>query len=940
MCGSNGHHLEFKGADKSDLIFFKLKVYKNSRVIKFPYFCWNKQDGMVEETISFFTSLLPAALMILQFLIACFCSGEKTGGYLLKRNCMNRILFLLVIVLTAGLNASAQQFLRGEIVDEKGLPVEAATVVVRGGGVARVADSKGIFSIPYPERFPFILRVTSAGFAPAEAEITSIRDTTLKIVLFTNNELTELVITSRRRLETAQQVPIPISVVGGARVEETGAFNVNRLKELVPSVQLYSSNPRNTTLNIRGLGSTFGLTNDGIDPGVGFYVDGVYYARPAATTLDFVDIERIEVLRGPQGTLFGKNTTAGAFNITTRPAKFRPGATFEVSYGNYGFIQAKASVTGGITKKLAGRLSFSGTQRNGVIENIATQQFVNDLNNTGVRGQLLYVPAEKVKLTLSADINDQKPDGYAQVFAGVVQTKRAGYRQFDSIITSLNYRLPSRNPYDRIIDHNTPWRSGNQLGGVSVNADIKIGRGSLSSTTAWRYWNWDPSNDRDFTGLPVLTLSQAPSKHKQLTQEIRWAGEFSQKLSGVFGVFLVDQELKTDTVHTEESGAAQWRFSQSSTSSLWRTPGLFDGYGIRTNSTLHTFGAAVFGQLDWAVLDKLHVLAGIRYNYDKKKVDFDRKTYGGLQTTDPQLLALKRAVYTDQSFNANVDESNFSGQLTLSYRPRASVNTFATYSVSYKPVGINLGGLPTESGRVMLELATIKPEFVSHTEVGVKTSPTKNSTLNFVIHRTEIRDFQTQVQTAEVGVNRGYLANAEKVRVWGAELDGAIRLNKHFSLYGNAAYTEGEYVSFTNAPLPLEETGASLSFKNISGGTLPGISKWAGSLGGEYLSGIKNVFGSNGNFFIAADVYARSSFSSSPSPSLFLNIDGYALVNARVGFRGAAGFTAFLWARNLFDKDYSEQLLPAAGNAGHYAAVLGDPATFGITLRYVFQKQN
>lgn len=84
MCGSNGHHLEFKGADKSDLIFFKLKVYKNSRVIKFPYFCWNKQDGMVEETISFFTSLLPAALMILQFLIACFCSGEKTGGYHFK----------------------------------------------------------------------------------------------------------------------------------------------------------------------------------------------------------------------------------------------------------------------------------------------------------------------------------------------------------------------------------------------------------------------------------------------------------------------------------------------------------------------------------------------------------------------------------------------------------------------------------------------------------------------------------------------------------------------------------------------------------------------------------------------------------------------------------------------------------------------------------------
>jgi len=120
-------------------------------------------------------------------------------------------------------------------------------------------------------------------------------------------------------------------------------------------------------LNIRGLGSSFGLTNDGIDPGVGFYVDGVYYARPAATAIDFVDVDRIEVLRGPQGTLFGKNTTAGAFNITTRAPSFTPGATFETSYGNLNYIQAKASITGPISKTLAARVSFSGTQRDGTI---------------------------------------------------------------------------------------------------------------------------------------------------------------------------------------------------------------------------------------------------------------------------------------------------------------------------------------------------------------------------------------------------------------------------------------------------------------------------------------------------------------------------------------------------------------------------------------------
>jgi iron complex outermembrane recepter protein len=848
--------------------------------------------------------------------------------------------FLLILSFIIFASAGfTQGILKGIIKDEKGVPVEAASVSVKGTNIFKVADPKGEFSIPSPKTFPFILTVSSVGFAPAEVEIAEIRDSVLTIILFTNTELTELIITARRRVESAQNVPIPISVVGGAQVEETGAFNVNRLKELVPTVQLYSSNPRNTTLNIRGLGSTFGLTNDGIDPGVGFYVDGVYYARPAVTTLDFIDVERIEVLRGPQGTLFGKNTTSGAFNITTRTPKFKPGATFEVSYGNYGFVQAKASVTGALSKKFAGRLSFSGTQRNGVVKDIVHDKSINDLNNIGFRGQLLYAPSDKIKITLITDISDQKPDGYAQVVAGVVKTKRPGYRQFDSIIADLGYQLPTRNAFDRIVDHNTPWRSGNQLGGVSVNIDAKIGSGTLTSTTAWRYWIWDPSNDRDFTGLDVLSLSQAPSKHRQWTQEIRYAGNLSSRLSGVAGVFLIGQDLKTDPVHTEESGADQWRFSQSTTSTAWKTPGLLDGYGIHTTSRLETFGAAVFGQLDWTITDRLHLLPGIRYNYDKKDVDYDRKTYGGLQTNDPALIAIKRSVYTDQAFTANVDEGNFSGQLTLSFKARPNINTYATYSISYKPVGVNLGGLPTDNGRVMLELATVRPEDVNHFELGMKTSPNSTSTLNITFHNTIIKDYQTQVQSPEVGVNRGYLANAEKVRVRGVELDGAIKVNKQLSLYGNVAYTDGEYISFTNAPLPLEETGASKSFIDISGGELPGISDWAGSLGGELLSNTKKIFGHSANFFFAVDGYYRSSFSSSPSPSKYLNIDGYALLNARAGFRAPLGLTLFVWTRNLLNKDYFEQLLPAAGNAGHYAGVLGDPRTFGITLRYAFQKQ-
>lgn len=847
---------------------------------------------------------------------------------------MTRILQLSLVIALVSNTAIAQQVLTGSIKDRDGVPLTAATVLVKGTNTYAIADDAGRFTLVLPKALPVVLQISSVGFKQQEIQIRE--NVPLEIVLIDDNMMNEVVVTARRRSETSQSVPIPISVVGGDLIEDAGAFNVNRVKELVPTVQLYSSNPRNTTLNVRGLGSTFGLTNDGIDPGVGFYVDGVYYARPAATTLDFIDLEQIEVLRGPQGTLFGKNTTAGALNIKTREASFTPGGSFEVSYGNFGYIQAKSSITGPLGKKLAARISFSGTQRDGLIYNVATQRYTNDINNLGYRIQLLYTPTSKIKITLSGDDNRQRPDGYAQVVAGVVTTQRAAYRQFEQIIADLNYELPSRNPFDRKIDHNTTWRSGNDLGGVSLNVDAKIGGGTLTSTTAWRYWIWDPSNDRDFTGLPVLTLSQAPSKHQQLTQEIRYAGDLGKHLSGVVGLFIIDQELKTNPYHTEESGAAQWRFSKNSNSELWETPGLLEGYGIRTRSRLKTLGAAVFGQLDWAITEKLHLLPGIRFNYDEKQVNFNRETYGGLQTEDPDLLALKRAVYANQQFDASVEESNFSGQITLSYKAAGRVNTFITYSNSYKPVGVNLGGLPTSSGEVLTDLARIKPEYVTHVEIGVKTKPTDRSTLNLVVHNTSIRDFQTQVQTAEVGVNRGYLANADEVRVYGAELDANARVGKNFSFYSALAYTVGKYVSFPNAPVPLEETGGASAFKDISGGTLPGISKWAGSLGGELQSNMLTFLAQDGKLFLAFDAYARSSFSSSPSPSQFLNVDGYTLVNARFGMRFTSGLSGYFWSRNIFNKNYFEQLLPAAGNAGHYAAVLGDQRTLGITLRYSY----
>ncbi|MBC7401312.1 MAG: TonB-dependent receptor [Mucilaginibacter sp.] len=859
---------------------------------------------------------------------------------------------LLTFLILSSVAVFAQKTLTGVVKDSKGAAVPHASVLIRGTKVGTAADENGQFSLTTNIDVPFYIRISSVGYKPQDFQIITIQPTATEFVLISDDQLTEIVVTSRRRKELLQDVPIPISVVGGKQIDEAGAFNVNLVKQFVPSLQLYTSNPRNTGINIRGIGSPFGLTNDGLDPGVGVYVDGVYIARPAVATFDFIDVENIEVLRGPQGTLFGKNTAAGAFNITTRKPSFTPGATFETSFGNFGYVQAKAAVTGPLTKNIAARISFSGTQRDGLVQNVRNGRATNDLNNLGARVQFLYKPSDNVDITLSGDASDQKPDGYAQVIAGIAPTKRAAYRQFNAIIADLGYTLPSTNAFDRVIDHDTPWKSGNQLGGVSLNGDFKIGPGTLTSTTAYRYWNWDPSNDRDFTGLPVLQKSQNPAKHHNWSQEVRYAGNFAEKLSGVVGLFYLDQVVKISG--TEESGAAQYRFAKSSTGNnantpgttndqLWATPGLLEGYGIYTDASIKSKSAAAFASVDYELFKGFHLIPGGRINYDKKDVYYDRVAKGGLDIANSsysaavktELQKIKTGVYSSQNYATNVDEKNFTYSLTAAYRPNTKLNAFATYSTSYKPVGVNVAGLPSpEAGKTILDYAVIKPEKTKHVEFGIKSTPLTNLILNLTFHNSDIDNYQTNVQSADLTVNRGYIANAEKVNVKGVEFDGSYRATQNFSVYGSVAYTDAKYVKFTNAPLPLEETGLLPAFKDISGALLPGVSKWAGSIGGEFATDAKFVNNTTSKFFVAVDESFRSSFSSSATPSAYLNIAGYGLLNARLGFKATHGLGAYVWGRNILNQNYFEQLLPAGGNAGQYAGVLGDQRTIGVTLRY------
>ncbi len=845
---------------------------------------------------------------------------------------------LLLAVWSAA--AFAQQgagVITGVVRDSSGGAIPGAAVRVipepAGTAVEAVTDGEGKYSIQGLAAGSYRVEAALDGFELGIARVvlqageSRASDLTLNLARFNQS----VVVTARRTEEVAQEVPIPVSVVRGDLVADAGAFNVNRLKEMLPTVQFYSTNPRNSSINVRGLGSPFGLTNDGIEAGVGLYIDGVFYARPAAATMDFLDVEQVEVLRGPQGTLFGKNTTAGAITVTTRKPSFTPATEVELNYGNLGYVQAKASVTGPVVKHVAGRISFSGTQRDGVLTNTRTGDDVNNLSNLGIRGQVLYAPSGDLAISYSLDHTRQRPRGYTQVVAGVAPTLRPANRQYAAIAADLNYTPPSFNAFDRVTDVDSPMRSYQDLGGSAVNLDWKLGKGRLTSTTAYRYWDWKPSNDRDFIGLPVTPVSAAPSYQTQWTQEVRYAGSLRKNVDVVVGGFYFHQALDSDPSFKQEQGSAAARFLLAPNANA-ATPGLLDGYGFEQFLRYRNASSAAFGQIEWSINERLRLLPGLRLNYDQKEVSFDQKVYGGLQTTTPALVALQRSILAPQAYDANVDDTNLSGQITLAYKVAGPVNTYATYATSFKSVGLNLNGVPADAqDRPVLSAATVKPEDVRHIEVGVKTQPFTNVTANVSAFDTEIDDFQAQVVNAGVGVLRGYLANAEKVRVRGVEIDTSLAVNSSLSFYVSGAFTDGQYVSFPDAPPPLEDTGGP-QVKDVSGTQLPGISKTAISFGGE---GTRrgDFFGRTGQYFAAFDASYRSSFSSSASASRYLVVDGYSILNTRLGFRSSNGWTLSVWARNLLNTNYYDLLSAAPGNSGLFVGQVGDPRTAGVTLR-------
>lgn len=774
----------------------------------------------------------------------------------------------------------------------------------------------------------------------------------------TTSDPDAIVVTARRRVERAQEVPIALSVLSGVSLAQQATFSIAQITQLAPTLQFSSSNPRNTSLNIRGLGVSVGLTNDGLEQGVGFYIDGVYSSRPASAAFDLTDVERVEVLRGPQGTLFGKNTTAGAINITTRKPSFTPEGQFEASLGDHRFVQVKGSVSSAlIGDSVAGRIAVGYTSRDGFIRRTTTGRNVNDLDNFAVRSQLLWNASPTLSLRLIADYNLQDPDCCTQVYVRTGATLRAATRQFAALAQAARpgYALASINPYDRLADIDGRVNARSEIGGAALIGELDLGHAALTSISAWRYWRWLPANDRDYTNLDILRQSGNRNQQDAWSQEFRISSSGKHAIDYTVGVYAYNQLLKGQNI--TEYGREATRFQAVSASK--RVAGttvpvavpatLLDGYFSASSGRSIIRSYAAFGQATWNITPTLRLTPGLRFTYEQKRASYAQVVGGGAAvstyTLDPldqaALTAARFGVAAAQTYPASFNESALTGDINLSWQPTRDILVYAGYSRGFKSSGLNLAGVPNVSlntttgvGTPLLSVVTIKPEKNNTFEAGLKTQFfNRVLTANFAIFHTDVTDFQANVVDTSGSDNliRPFLANVPQVRSQGVEFDLSVNPTGGLSGYFRGAYTDASYRSFPNAPCPLEQIGGPSTQCNLSGKQLPGVSKWALSAGAEYR---KDVGG--GQAYVGVDANTRSSFNGDATGSIYTSIDGYTLVNARVGFAAAEGWEVFALVRNVFNKDHLLLVTPQAGSTGFISGLPGDPRTVQITARYRF----
>ncbi len=430
----------------------------------------------------------------------------------------------------------------------------------------------------------------------------------------------EIVVTATKREQTLQDVPIAVSVATGETLERAAVRDLKDLQTLVPSLrvtQLQSS--ANTNFIIRGFGN--GANNAGIEPSVGVFVDGVYRSRTAAQIGDLPDVQRVEVLRGPQSTLFGKNASAGVISLVTREPSFRFRGNVEASYGNFNAIVLKGYVTGAITENVAASLSGGINKRDGYVTDPGWGGKSNERDRWFARGQVLIEPNDQLKVRLIADY-----DKIDEVCCAVVNIRRSGAT---AALEALGGKVnPATEPFGDVAWSNFPSSNEIENWGISGQADYQVGPLKLTSITAWRESSSLTNQDSDFTSADLIGANVGRTNIDTFTQELRVSAGFMDLFNAMLGAYYFDESVKTDnaltygtqfrpyvnllsaggvtTLETQVLGLPLNTFQKAG-------QGLFDSYSMKNTAW------SVFGNLDLK-LGKVTLTLGANYTRDRKAV--------------------------------------------------------------------------------------------------------------------------------------------------------------------------------------------------------------------------------------------------------------------------------------------------------------------------------
>lgn len=692
-------------------------------------------------------------------------------------------------------------------------------------------------------------------------------------------ELEEIIVTARKRAESLQEAPVSVTAFTAETMASQGVEDVTDVALRTPGMQYGSfGDVKLSPTSLRGIIGNAGSA--GADPAVGYYVDEVFVGQGAGASLDLFDIERVEVLRGPQGTLFGRNTIGGVINITTK----RPSRTFEAeamaAYGNYDYRRAAVSVSGPLGERVSAKLAVSGRQRDGVSHNVVLDRDVNTVGDWSARGQVLFELWQGADLLLTAEHRevDQEPLVFETLSYDDART-------LPGVLDMLG--LPrNTDPYDYRVQADSP--SEERLEGQGYAATFRTGLGGvrLTNVLSYRTHEYYSRTDTDRSPLRII-YDGDPEDVWRFSEELRLEGEVGP-VEWVAGLYYYRQESKNQSF--VEVGA--------DLADLLGEPSLA-GLMAGSDAELDTTSKAAFASLTWNVTPQLDVTVGGRYTRDKKRIDYTQ--------SDPLGL-----LGGDAAIRAGDSWSEFTPNLNIRYRPNDDVMLYGTVSKGFKSGGFN-DALGDADG------IAFDPEKLWNYELGLKAEMfDRRVALNVAAYYMDWSDIQISQDDPRTTIFDPIILNAGAAHSQGVEVEVFARPTERWTIGGNVSIQEAEY---DRGELPSGEP-----LKKI-----PFAPAYTVSLNAEHVVPL-----ASGELALFGEVLRRGTTYLTTDNDPDGKVSPYTLLNARVTWRAPGErWSLALWGKNLTDETYKERLFDLSDQdlVGQKFIVLNDPRTYGIELR-------